>query len=136
MQEYLVNSTENIFRKQNLKQETMKTRLIQIILGTFLLALLIGGNVNAKGTELIVVSGLEYIIETEMEVEEWMINEYYWTNSDETYYFNNYSEDKPAIEEWMVDRNKWLPKSFEYPLTESEHQLKIECWMISETNWN
>lgn len=114
----------------------MKTQLTQFILGTFLIALLIGGNVNAKGTEIVVVSGLEYIYETEMEVEDWMVSENYWNKQTENYYLADYSESELQIENWMLDNQKWLNSNFEMPVAEKDQELRVEDWMTNKRYWN
>ena len=134
----LVIYNENKLEKQKqLKQKTMKTRITQIILATFLIALLIGGNVSAKGTELVIVSGLENVVEPELEVEEWMVNENNWTNTDNCAFFiTEYSEESLEVEDWMLDRDNWLNESFQYSTTETENALMLEDWMTNEVYWN
>ncbi len=115
----------------------MKTRLTQIILATFLIVILIGGNVNAKGTELTIVSSLENIVETELEVEDWMINENNWNNFGiNTYVVTDYSEESLEVESWMLDQNNWVNDSFQYSTAEADNPMMLEDWMVNEVYWN
>ena len=115
----------------------MKTRLTQIILATFLIVILIGGNVNAKGTELTIASSLENIVESELTVEDWMINENNWnTFNNKTYILTDYSEASLEVEEWMLDQSNWINESFQYSIAEAENALTIEDWMVNEVYWN
>ena len=113
----------------------MKTRLTQIILATFLFVIIIAGNVDAKGTEVIVVSGLENIVETDLELEDWMVNESKW-NEFETYYATEFREESLELQNWMINENHWRLSNFEYPSTEAEQDLTLENWMTSEVYWN
>lgn len=115
----------------------MKTRLTQIILATFLIVFLIGGNVNAKGTELTIASSLENIEEPELKVEDWMVNENNWnTFNNYTYILTDYSEASLEIENWMLDQNNWFNDSFQYSTAEAENVLLLEDWMTNEVYWN
>jgi hypothetical protein len=113
----------------------MKTRLTQIILATFLFTIIIAGNVDAKGTEEVVVSGLENVVEPELEVEDWMVNESKW-NEFETYYATEFQEESLELQSWMLNENTWGLSNFEYPLTETEQDLMLENWMTNEVYWN
>lgn len=115
----------------------MKIQLTQIILATFLIAFLIGGNVSAKGTELTIVSCLENVEEPKMEVKEWMVDKTNWNNFDNTTFFvEDYSEENLALENWMLNENNWMNKSYQFPDNETEQNLMLEDWMISEVYWN
>lgn len=115
----------------------MKARLTQIILATFLIVILIGGNVNAKGTELTIVSGLENIVESELKVEDWMVNENNWnTINSDTYIFTEYSEESLKVECWMLDQSNWVNDNFDYSIAEAENMLMLEDWMVNEIYWN
>jgi hypothetical protein len=114
----------------------MKTRLTQIILATFLIVILIGGNVNAKGTELTIASSLENIVEPELTVENWMVNENNWNTFNNTYILTDYSEARLEVEEWMLDQSNWINESFQYSIAEAENALTIEDWMVNEVYWN
>jgi predicted aspartyl protease len=115
----------------------MKTRITQIVLAAFLIAILIGGNVSAKGTELVIVSGLENVVEPELEVEDWMVNENNWnTFNNNTYILTDYSEASLEVEKWMLDQSNWLNESFLYSTTEAENVLMLEGWMVNEVYWN
>lgn len=116
--------------------KTMKVRLTQIILAAFLAALLIGGNVNAKGTEVVVVSGLENIVEQKLEVENWMVDENYWNTVEDTYVVSEITDESLALEAWMLDENKWETAPFRFPSPEAEEELLLESWMVNEIYWN
>lgn len=143
MHQLLVYITENNFRKtrqlnktiKQEKQKTMKTRLTQIILATFLFTIIIAGNVDAKGTEVVVVSGLENIVESDLELEDWMVNESKW-NEFETYYATEFQEESLELQNWMVNENNWRLSNFEYPSKEAEQDLILENWMTNEVYWN
>ena len=115
----------------------MKTRITQIVLATFLIALLIGGNVSAKGTELMIVSGLENVVESDLEVEDWMVNENNWnTFNYNTNILAEYSEASLEIESWMLDQSNWFVESFQYSTAETENALMLEDWMTNDVYWN
>ena len=114
----------------------MKTQLTQIILATFLTILLITGNVNAKGTELTIASSLENIVESELTVEDWMVNENNWNTFNNTYILTDYSESSLEVEEWMLDQSNWVNENFQYSTAEAENALMIEDWMVNEVYWN
>lgn len=113
----------------------MKTRLTQIILVTFLFTIIIAGNVDAKGTEVVNVSGLENIDETDLELKDWMVNESKW-NEFETYYATEFQEENLELQNWMVNENNWGLSNFEYLSTETEQDLILENWMTNEVYWN
>lgn len=123
-------------KTETIKTEAMKTRLTQIILATFLIVILIGGNVSAKGTELTIVSSLENVVENELEVEDWMVNENNWNNFDNTFVVANYSEESLEVECWMLDQSNWVNDSFQYSTAEAESPLILEEWMVNEVYWN
>jgi hypothetical protein len=115
----------------------MKTRLTQFILATFLVAFLVAGNVNAKGTELMIVSSLENVVEPELEVEDWMLNENNWVQFDKsTYVATQFSEENLAIESWMLNENNWVTDDFQFQGSEAEQMLMLEDWMTNEVYWN
>lgn len=115
----------------------MKTRLTQIILATFLVVFLIGGNVNAKGTELTIASSLENIVEPKLEVEAWMVNETNWNTFEKsTCFFMVNSEESLEVEAWMLDQSNWIDNSYEYSTAEADNALLLEDWMVNEVYWN
>ena len=115
----------------------MKTRITQIVLATFLIALLIGGNVSAKGTELVIVTGLENVVEPELKVEDWMVNQHNWVQFDNsTFNITQLSEEKLAIESWMLNENNWITKNYQLQSDETEQILMLEDWMTNEVYWN
>jgi hypothetical protein len=60
----------------------MKTKVNQMMLVAVFAFILISGSVNATGKEAIVVSGLENMIETKLELENWMVNDTYWVRAE------------------------------------------------------
>lgn len=127
---------KKILWRNNEKQKTMKNRITNLLVAAFLTAFLFAGNVKAEGTEVIFVSGLENIVESTLEVEGWMVKEDYWNVSEDTYVYNEYSEEALTLEMWMFNESKWLLNSFEYPLDDTEYKLTLEDWMTSEVYWN
>jgi hypothetical protein len=108
----------------------MKTRLIGFMTATFLIAILFTGNVYANETKVDVVSGLENMMETKLEVENWMLDKACW-NAHQVKL-----EESLMIEDWMIDENLWTMPVYEYPVAEKDNQLVIENWMINEQYWN
>ena len=112
--------------------KTIKVGLNQMVLAAFLIVLM-SGNVNAKGTEAIVVSGLENIEEPKLEIENWMLNETGWQIAKSTFVMENEQDESLLLESWMTDKNKW-----EFPVfknSSKEKELTIENWMLDETYW-
>jgi hypothetical protein len=108
----------------------MKTRLIGFMTATFLTAILFTGNVYAHETKVNVVSGLENVMETKLELENWMLDKAYW-NANQVKL-----EESLVIEDWMIDENHWTVPVYEYQVAEKDSQLVIETWMINEQYWN
>jgi hypothetical protein len=108
----------------------MKTRLIGIMTATFLIAILFAGNVNANETKVNVVSGLENMMETKLELENWMLDKAYWNAHPVKF------EETLVIESWMLDDNYWKMPVYEYPVAEKDNQMVIENWMINDQYWN
>jgi hypothetical protein len=108
----------------------MKTRLIGIMTATFLTAILYSGNVNANETKVDVVSGLENMMETKLELENWMFDQAFWSAHPVKL------EETLVIENWMLDENLWNVQVYELPVAEKDHQMVIENWMINEQYWN
>lgn len=122
-----------------LKKKTMKTmkaRLNQMILATFLFMFILSGNVEAEGTEWSTVSGLENIAEPKLEVEHWMVNENYWITEASTFVVETEQDENLTVESWMFDKDKWGLAVFDYASSESENGLALENWMVNEMYWN
>lgn len=124
--------------KKTEKIETMKTRISQLVFAAFLTLILMGGNVSAKGTE-VVASGYEKMEEPALKMENWMINNNYW---DDTSYSNvdmtvDY-EGSLDLENWMTDENSWETNNVNVVnnATETENELNVEPWMVSKNIWS
>jgi hypothetical protein len=114
---------------RTLKTKNMKARLNQIILATFLVVILVSGNVNATGKKVIVVSDLENIAETKLELENWMTDEAYWMPA----YYEK--EEMLVVEAWMLDEKKWkVPVCV--LVSETDQSLIFENWMVNKMYWN
>ena len=59
----------------------MKTRINQLVVVALFALLMLVGNVSAKGTELD-VSSLENMEDSELMMEEWMIDQDFWNTTD------------------------------------------------------
>jgi hypothetical protein len=116
--------------------KTMKARLNQIILVAFFTVIFMSGNVNAKGTEMNVVSGLENIAEPKLQIENWMINETCWIKVEKASLIEMESDANLLVEAWMVDETRWQTPVFEYSSMEEEQSLRLEYWMVNEMYWN
>jgi len=117
--------------------KTMKARLSQIILVAFLTIILMSGSVNAKGTEMIVVSGLENIAEPKLQIEDWMVNETCWIQVEKASLIAMENDAALMLEAWMVDESRWQTPVFDYfSSMETEQSLKLEYWMVNEMYWN
>ena len=108
----------------------MKTRLIGFMTATFLTAILFSGNVHANETKVEVVSGLENMMETKLEIENWMLDQACW-NAHQVKL-----EETMELESWMLDDNLWSLPVNEFPVAEQDHKMVIENWMINEQFWN
>lgn len=113
----------------------MKTKISQVVTAVFFTLLLIGGNVNAKGTEL-VASSHENIKESALEVEDWMINDNYWNTSDAAFFIEEVAEENLKLESWMINKFSWDKQSVCFIENEFENDLNLESWMVNENIWN
>jgi hypothetical protein len=120
---------KQFLKNRTLKTKNMKARLNQIILATFLIFILLSGNVNATGTEVIVASDLENITETKLELESWMTDEAYWIAADYE------KEEMLVLETWMLDEKKWEVPVYVLSL-ETDQSLILKEWMLNEMYWN
>jgi len=135
----------------------MKTTMKHLAAGTFVVLLLLVGNVQAEGTE---TKAASQAIETSLQVEKWMTDETIWNTksisfaeiaqenetsleleswmtSAETWNLNNsYFEETEAgmeLESWMTSEDTWNTIS---NIQETETELTVENWMTNENNWN
>lgn len=111
----------------------MKTTMKQLTAGTFLALLLVVGNVQAKGTEA-KASDLENI-ETELKLENWMINDRIW-NNETVFFIEEASDETLEVENWMTDKCTWKVKPSFNLETAKDETLEIEGWMTADDNWN
>ncbi|HDR51462.1 MAG TPA: hypothetical protein ENN90_07565 [Mariniphaga anaerophila] len=117
--------------------KTMKARLNQIILVALFTVIFMSVNVNANGTETIVVSGLENIAEPKLQIEDWMVNETCWLKAEKASLIEMENDERLMLEAWMVDETRWQMPVFEnFSSMEAEQGLKLEYWMVNEMYWN
>ncbi|NOR76496.1 MAG: hypothetical protein GQ525_15230 [Draconibacterium sp.] len=110
----------------------MKTRINQLAAITLLVILLLAGNVNAKGTELDASSNEN--IEATLEIENWMVNDYFW-NTGDMFTFETANDETLDLENWMTDNNVWEVGNSIAVETETEQEMAIEPWMTDENIW-
>lgn len=110
----------------------MKTTLKQLAEGTFIVLLLIVGNVKAEGTEKIAATRA---VETSLQLEKWMINETIWNpKTSVSYEYAQETEAALQFENWMTSDEVWnMSNSY---AEETEIELNTENWMTSEKIWN
>lgn len=111
----------------------MKTTMKKLAAGAFIALLLLGGNVQAKGTEVNVSSHEN--IETSLKLETWMTNETIWNNNvkGSNVEFVEEIEESLKIENWMTDDETWQINNLLDE--ENEQGLVVEGWMTSEKTW-
>ena len=109
----------------------MNKRISQLAAITLFSLILLVGNVNAKGTEIAASS--HEVVETTLELENWMINDNLWETNN-ILGLENANEESLELESWMTNDEAWeLENTFE---TEKEQPLVIEPWMTNENIWN
>lgn len=111
----------------------MKTIAKQIAAITFSALILLAGTASADGKEM-KASGNE-IVETSLQLENWMTNENYWnTASSEAASFQLETENTMELESWMTTENAWeVNNTF---ASEIEAALELEDWMTDTAVWN
>jgi len=111
------------------KLKVMKTLVKQLAAATFLAFLLLVGNVKAEGTETNALS--REIIETPLQLENWMTDETIWnTNTVNMAEFDQETEATLELEDWMIDDTTWNVNE-----TEKEPELTVEPWMTDKNFW-
>ena len=105
----------------------MKTRKTQFLLFALMAFFFFAGNVNAEGTERVPASSHEMITEPELEIQDWMLEETYLTNSA---LFYDEMDQELNVEKWMVNHNKKENNTFGVEV-ETEKELEIESWMLN-----
>lgn len=111
----------------------MKSTVKHLTAGTFIALLLLGGNVNAEGTEAKASSHEN--IETTLHLEKWMTDEFVWnTNSINFTEISQETETGLELESWMTNEETWsLSNNF---IEETEATMEIENWMTSVNTLN
>ena len=109
----------------------MKTRVSQIVAIAFFALFILVGNVNAKGIEKSASSHEN--IEEALELENWMVNDYFWITSN-ILELETEMDESLELESWMTNENIW--ESNITIETETEQTLALEAWMTNENNWN
>lgn len=100
--------------------------------GTFIAFLLIVGNVKAEGTETKVTS---QVVETELRIEDWMMDETIWNKKPTTSYgIIQETETSLQLEDWMTDAKAWNSTINFSEIEETE--MKLEDWMTNDAIWN
>jgi len=111
----------------------MKTRISQIAAITLFALFILIGNVNAKGTEKSASSHEN--IEAALEIENWMINDNFWTSED-VMTIETAQEESLALECWMTSESTWELNENNDLETETETDLAFEPWMTNDKIWN
>lgn len=126
----------------------MKTRMTQLVAALFFV-LVFAGNVNA--TEHDVKASSHESIETSLEFENWMMDEYVWstanfvgTAADATLDVENWMTNELVwevennallLEEWMTDNTVWDLEQEVSFVTENDSELAMEQWMVKQNIW-
>lgn len=102
--------------------------------GLVLLAVLLLGSLNSFAGEFPKVKALnEVAVETEMKIENWMLNLSSWKSSSVAFYDVVDKEDEIEIEDWMLDANY-----ANWENVELEEEIEMHDWMLdaSDKHWN
>ena len=107
----------------------MKTTLKQIAAGTFIVLLVLAGNVKAEGTEL--KTSALVITETSLQIENWMTSEAVWNKNTLSYLdFALETEENMEIESWMASETIWNVEEII-----KDENLLLENWMVDSEVW-
>ena len=107
----------------------MKTTVKQLATVSFVAFLFLVGNVKAEGTETTALNS--EIIETPLQLEDWMTNELIWSpNAENMSEFTQETESAMELESWMFNDAIW-----NVSYTETEPELKLESWMTDDDLW-
>jgi len=153
---------ENKQLVRNRKTENMKARFNLKTVALVIAVIFTVGTANAT-EKLTKASSRENIVETSLQLENWMTDDNIWnkssafnysevadskleienwmTNSDvwstsEKFVYNEISDASLEMENWMTDVFAWnvkVPSHFE---NENETELQLENWMVNENVWN
>ena len=110
----------------------MKTRFKTLTAALFLAVLFAAGNLSAKGTEVHASSHVE--IEESIELENWMVNEYFW-NENETIFIEEAQDINLEVESWMTKKEYWKELELGQIEKDSDSSLALENWMTKENIW-
>lgn len=116
--------------------KTMKTKINRMALAIFIAGFLFAANVEAEGKEMIAFSGLEKTTDSELQLENWMINDACWNFPKAKYTYKAERENSMDIESWMLDDNMWEIPALKYLALDKDETLCVENWMVNEKYWN
>lgn len=112
----------------------MKTRINQSAVALLIAFIISIGSVQAT-KRVTKASGHESIIETSLELENWMTDEGLWNTASALIYMELHDE-IIELESWMTDSDVWkTTESFDYK-KKSETSLELEGWMTDESTWS
>ncbi|WP_319272893.1 hypothetical protein [uncultured Draconibacterium sp.] len=110
----------------------MKTRFNLKTVALIIAVIFTVGTANA--TEKVTkASSHENIIETSLNIENWMTNEAIWSTSD-AFNFVEAQEEMLNLESWMTNSDVWSTVADLAAQTEDAN-LELEDWMTNETAW-
>lgn len=109
----------------------MKAIVKHLTTTTIIALFVITLNVNANGTEKPITT--QETIETELELDSWMINSQLW-DIKATEIFATEVDNELEMESWMVADSTWDVQLI--PANEKENTLQLEGWMINTEFWN
>ncbi len=109
----------------------MKTTVKKLAAGTFIILLLLVGNVKAEGTE---TKASVNVAETTLQLENWMINEAVWNKTHAiNYKTEQVTETGLSLEKWMTSEKTWNRNIS--IIEEIEPGMQLESWMTNEKVW-
>lgn len=110
----------------------MKTRNYLKTVALIIAVIFTVGTANA--TEKVTkASGHENIIETSLNIENWMTNDAIWSTSDLSN-FVEAQEETLYLENWMTNSDVWST-SIDWAVETSEANLELEDWMTNDLAW-
>ncbi|QIA07281.1 hypothetical protein [Draconibacterium halophilum] len=90
--------------------------------------------VTANATEKVTkASSHENIVETSLNIENWMTNEAIWNTSD-VCNFVEAQEETLNLENWMTNSDVWST-STDWAVETTEANLELEGWMTNDFDW-
>jgi len=110
----------------------MKTTFNKLSAVVIFAFILLAGNVKAEGND-VTASSLENVIETSLQMENWMTDPSLWSISTSGAFVME-SEAGLEMENWMTNDSTWEVK---HPVvSETETSLQLEDWMTNNKIWN